>query len=48
VHIGYTEFVGMLMKGQTFADFPHLEQSAQKMLDDLAWWTRTLRAGRAA
>jgi hypothetical protein len=48
VHIGYAEFVGMLMQGKTFADFPHLEQSAVKMLDDLVWWTNTLRAGRAA
>jgi NAD(P)H-dependent FMN reductase len=48
VHIGYTEFVGMLMQGKTFADFPHLEQSAAKMLDDLVWWTKTLRVGRAA
>jgi NAD(P)H-dependent FMN reductase len=48
VHIGYAEFVGLLMQGKTFADFPHLEQSAQKMLDDLSWWTTTLSAGRAA
>ncbi|AKU95507.1 putative reductase [Labilithrix luteola] len=48
VHIGYTEFFGMLMHGKTFADFPHLEQSAARMFDDLMWWTRTLRAGRAA
>ena len=48
VHIGYAEFVGMLMQGKTFADFPYLEQSALKMLDDLSWWTSALRAGRAA
>jgi NAD(P)H-dependent FMN reductase len=48
VQIGYAEFVGMLMQGKTFADFPYLEQSVVKMLDDLVWWTRTLRAGRAA
>jgi NAD(P)H-dependent FMN reductase len=46
VHIGYTEFIGMLMQGKAFADFPHLEASAVKMLDDLVWWTKTLRAGR--
>jgi NAD(P)H-dependent FMN reductase len=46
VHIGYSEFVGMLMKGKTFADFPYLEDAAVKLLDDLVWWTRTLRAGR--
>jgi NAD(P)H-dependent FMN reductase len=48
VHIGYAELVGMLRQGKTFADFPYLEQSALKMLDDLVWWTNTLRAGRAA
>jgi NAD(P)H-dependent FMN reductase len=48
VHIGYAEFLGMLMQGKTFADFPYLEQSAVKMLDELVWWTNTLRAGRAA
>jgi NAD(P)H-dependent FMN reductase len=46
VHIGYAEFVGMLMQGKTFADYPYLEQAAVKMLDDLAWWAATLRAGR--
>ncbi|HET6336866.1 MAG TPA: NAD(P)H-dependent oxidoreductase [Polyangiales bacterium] len=48
VHIGYNEFVGMLMKGQTFADFPYLEDAAVKLVDDLVWWARTLRAGRSA
>jgi NAD(P)H-dependent FMN reductase len=46
VHIVRTEFVEMLMNGKTFADFPHLEQAADLMLDDLTWWGRTLRAGR--
>jgi len=38
----------MRTQGKTFADFPYLEQSAVKMLDDLVWWTNTLRAGRLA
>ena len=46
VHIGYAEFVGMLMQGKTFADYPHLDASAEKMLGDLVWWANTLRAGR--
>jgi NAD(P)H-dependent FMN reductase len=46
VHLGYAEFVGMLRQGKTFADYPYLEQSAIKMLDDLIWWTLTLSAGR--
>jgi NAD(P)H-dependent FMN reductase len=48
VHIGYAEFVGMLMQGKTFADYPHLDANAEKMLGDLVWWANTLRAGRAA
>jgi NAD(P)H-dependent FMN reductase len=45
VHIGYAEFLGMMRQGKTFADYPYLEASAVKMLDDLAWWAETLRAG---
>lgn len=48
VHIGYAEFLGMLRQGKAFADYPYLEQAAVKMLDDLVWWTNTLRLGRAA
>lgn len=48
VHIGYSEFVGLLMQGKTLEEFPHLEQSAVRALDDLLWWTKTLRAGRNA
>lgn len=48
VHIGYTEFIGMLMHGKTFEDFPHLEQSATKMFADLVWWTNALKAARGA
>ena len=48
VHIGYSEFLGMLMQGKTFADYPHLDASAEKMLGDLVWWANTLRAGRTA
>jgi len=47
VHIGMTEFMGMLMHGKQFSDFPHLEQAATAMLDDLAWWAQALRKARA-
>jgi NAD(P)H-dependent FMN reductase len=46
VHIGRPEFHDMLLHGKTFADFPHLEQAANVMLDDLVWWGRALRAAR--
>ena len=48
VHVVRFEFLDMLMNGKTFSDFPHLEQAADVMLDDLIWWGRTLRAGRLA
>jgi NAD(P)H-dependent FMN reductase len=48
VHVGYAELVGMLREGKTFADYPYLEPAAVKMLDDLAWWTTTLRAARTS
>ncbi len=46
VHVGMTEFVGMLMQGKTFADYPYLDETATRMLDDLAWWTDALKAAR--
>jgi NAD(P)H-dependent FMN reductase len=48
VHVGLAEFLGMLQQGKTFADYPYLEQSARVLLDDLQWWTSTLKAGREA
>jgi NAD(P)H-dependent FMN reductase len=48
VHVMRGEFIDMLMHGKTFDDFPHLAQAANTMFDDLIWWARTLRAGRAA
>ena len=47
VHIGMSEFLGMVMHGKQFPDFPHLEQAATAMFDDLAWWTSALRKARA-
>ena len=35
-------------QGRKLADFPHLEQAAVALLDDLSWWGRTLQAGRQA
>ena len=47
VHIGGADFIGMLMHGKTFADMPHLEATAADMLEELAWWTNTLKGPRA-
>lgn len=46
VHIAGAEYLGMVLHGKTFTDFPNLDQAANAMLDDLIWWGRTLRAGR--
>ena len=46
-HIGMVEFLGIWQQGKTFADYPHLAQAATGMLDDLAWWTKALKAARA-
>lgn len=48
VHIGMIEMIGMLREGRKMADYPHLEQAAGPMLDDLVWWAVTLKAGRMA
>jgi NAD(P)H-dependent FMN reductase len=48
VHIGGADFVGLLMQGKTFADLPHLEQTATTLLDELVWWARALKRAREA
>jgi NAD(P)H-dependent FMN reductase len=46
VHIGREDFVGMLLHGKTFADYPHIDHAAATMLDELLWWSEALRARR--
>ena len=48
VNVGMAEFLGIWQQGKGFADFPHLEQAAVALLDDLSWWSRTLQTGRQA
>lgn len=48
VNIGMAEFLAIWRQGKDFADFPHLEQAAVALLDDLSWWSRTLQTGRQA
>ena len=48
VHLGMVEFLGIWQQGKSFDDFPHLEQGAKGMLDDLAWWARALKTAREA
>lgn len=46
VHITYSDFLP-LMQGRSFGDFPHLEQAAIPMFDDLLWWATTLKKARS-
>jgi NAD(P)H-dependent FMN reductase len=46
VHIGGTDFVGLLMQGKSFEDMPHLIPNAEAMLEELAWWTKALKSAR--
>lgn len=48
VNVGMAEFLGIWQQGKDFVDFPHLEQAAIALLDDLSWWSHTLKTGRQA
>ncbi|MBU0889976.1 MAG: NAD(P)H-dependent oxidoreductase [Gammaproteobacteria bacterium] len=48
VHVGMVEFLGVWQQGKSFADYPHLAQAANAMLDDMAWWATALKAARSA
>jgi NAD(P)H-dependent FMN reductase len=48
VHIGMVEFMGILQQGKHVDDYPHLAQSANGLLDDLAWWAASLKNARSA
>jgi NAD(P)H-dependent FMN reductase len=47
VHIGWEPMKGMLFDGKGFEDFPYLVPTATPMLDELTWYARVLRDGRA-
>ena len=48
VHVGMMEYLGIARQGKSFDDFPHLAQAATGLLDDIAWWSKTLKTARAA
>lgn len=48
VHMGMVEFLGVWQQGKSFEDYPHLAQSAQGLLDDMAWWAKALKTAREA
>jgi len=46
VHIGMEPLLGVRKQGKDLSDYDYLNESAEATLDELAWWTRTLKAGR--
>jgi len=46
VHIGLEPLLGVMREGKQITDYPYLNERAEVMLDELAWWTRALRAAR--
>ena len=46
VHINMEPLLGMLREGKDFADYPYLVPTVTTMLDELAWYARTLMVGR--
>ena len=46
VHINMEPSLGMMREGKDFADYPYLAPTVEVMLDELAWYAQTLRAGR--
>lgn len=47
VHINAEPYLGLVKDGKDFANYPYLADSATAMLDELAWWTKVLAAGRS-
>ncbi len=48
VHINMEPLLGMLRGGKDFGDYDYLAPTVTTMLDELAWYTRTLKVGREA
>lgn len=46
VHITMEPYMAVAKGERQLSDFSYLNESAQTMLDDLAWWTRALQLAR--
>lgn len=46
VHINMEPLLGMIRDGKDFPDYPYLVPTVTAMLDELAWYTKVLKAGR--
>lgn len=47
VHIGMEPYLGVVQEGKELSDYGFLKKSAEATLEEIAWWTHTLNAGRA-
>lgn len=48
VHINMEPMIGLMREGKDFGDYDYLAPTVAVMLDELSWYTRTLKAGREA
>lgn len=46
VHIGGSDFMGILMSGKSIGDFPYYADNANTMIEQLSWWANVLKDGR--
>jgi hypothetical protein len=46
VHILFPDYLAVVKEGKKLGELPHLNQNAQGMLDQLAWWAGALKAAR--
>jgi NAD(P)H-dependent FMN reductase len=46
VHILFPAYLAVVKEGKKLSDFDYLNQNANDMLDQLAWWTNALKAAR--
>ena len=46
VHIQGADFFGLMQGQKTMQDMPYLNDGANNLLDDLAWWTKALKTAR--
>jgi NAD(P)H-dependent FMN reductase len=46
VHILFPDYLAVIKDGKPLSELEHLNQAAEQMLDQLAWWTAALKAAR--
>jgi hypothetical protein len=46
IHILFPDYLAVIKDGKPLGELEHLNQAAQQMLDQLAWWTAALKAAR--